>query len=1098
MALRTRLIPILTVTMMLACSSGGNIISNGADSTDSASAEVQRPLDVEPARADSKGDARGQLDLPLDLPEADLFAPCQGSGCPGAPCDTNDDCDAGVCTLHLGELVCSTFCVEDCPEGWSCKPWGSGPDGTYACLSDHSHLCQPCTDANSCSGDGLQNVCAVYPGQGTFCGALCDADHLCPEGYCCQEILSTEGTTTKQCVALAGVCSCTQTAVALALATPCTKSNELGTCSGLRVCTDAGLTDCDAKLPAPEVCNGLDDDCDGTIDDVACDDGNDCTEDTCDPVAGCSQVALDGPSCNDLDKCTTGDTCVAGLCVGTPVKCNDGNPCTDDLCDELTGCTFPDNTSPCDDDNPCTLADQCQEGTCVPGPAITCNDNNPCTADICDAAAGCLYQPIAGPCSDGNPCTVGDQCQKGQCAWQELLNCDDGNLCTTDGCDPLLGCVHEPNTLPCNDNSLCTLGDVCAGGECKAGATLNCNDSNPCTDDLCNPLVGCTHTFGSAPCDDLDPCTVTDICSSGSCVGTGLADCNDNNPCTDDFCSPMAGCSHQANTAPCDDGNLCTLADQCHASTCKPGALLVCNDNNPCTKDACLAGQGCTFTPQNGTCDDGNQCTFDDHCSQGKCTSDQPVECDDGNPCTTDVCLPGGGCTFVPNQASCDDGDLCTTGDICQLGECVSGAAIGCDDGNLCTIDSCLAGQCQHAPADLPCDDANACTVGDTCQGGTCKGTFSIDCNDDNLCTSDFCDPTKGCTYVLNNAPCDDGNICTLTDQCSGGECVSTGTMNCNDNNPCTADQCLPDSGCSFAPNQAECDDGNICTQGDVCANGACTFSAFNPCDDDNVCTVDSCHPLLGCQHVPVSGSCDDNDACTTQDLCADGLCVGGAAPDCDDQNACTEDACLPDTGCTHPPVEDATPCDDGDACTATDLCQAGSCQGSDPVTCDDSNDCTDDACDSQAGCLYVPISPCCGNNQVEAGEQCDDGNATGGDGCSATCQNESPCPNGTAYVNGYCWVKAIAHKESHSAACSRVGKSATAKEVAMTWDNNVLTQIAATWGFTSIGDYNNSAHAMWCNNSAQHCGTHNWGSPYDNYGPYGDSAYWPVYTCHP
>ncbi len=36
----------------------------------------------------------------------------------------------------------------------------------------------------------------------------------------------------------------------------------------------------------------------------------------------------------------------------------------------------------------------------------------------------------------------------------------------------------------------------------------------------------------------------------------------------------------------------------------------------------------------------------------------------------------------------------------------------------------------------------------------------------------------------------------------------------------------------------------------------------------------------------------------------------------------------------------------------------------------------------------YIPI---CGNNKVDAGEQCDDGNRTNGDGCSSTCKIEVP-----------------------------------------------------------------------------------------------------------
>ena len=1096
--MRNTLLSLAFSLVVLACSNGGGVITSGGDTTDiqRSSTDQQGPeLDVAPV-PDSP-------DVPIswDGSEAkpeDAFISCEGSGCPGDPCQTNQDCKSGICTRHLGDFVCSDFCVEECPEGFSCKPWGEGPDGTYVCLSLHSHLCLPCADATDCSELGQQNVCAVYPEYGTFCGALCEANQLCPDGYGCQEVLSTESTVTKQCVRLDGECKCTQNAIELALSTPCVTKSDFGACTGMRVCTEEGLSQCDAKIPAEDVCNGLDDNCDGVTDEAACDDGNECTDDSCDPLQGCLQQPLSGDLCNDGNKCTTGDSCSAGICAGTEVQCNDGNPCTDDLCDELTGCTFPNNTTPCDDGDPCTLGDHCQDSACVSGPAITCNDGNACTEDICDAAAGCLYESLTGACDDENPCTTGDHCDKGSCAWSDLLDCDDGNLCTADACDPGLGCVHEANALPCDDSSLCTLGDKCSAGSCAPGKALACDDGNACTDDICNPLVGCIHTNNSLQCEDLDPCTTTDICSSGTCVGTGLVDCDDGNPCTDDFCSPMAGCSHQANTAPCDDSDLCTVGDKCNASLCAPGAPLPCDDNNPCTQDLCQANDGCAFVAINAPCDDGNQCTSDDHCSAGKCTSDQAVECDDGNPCTTDLCLPGGGCTFVPNAAPCDDGDLCTSGDVCQLAECQPGAPVECDDGNLCTADACLDGKCLHTPTDLVCDDQNACTVGDKCSEGACKGFFALKCDDDNLCTSDYCDPGQGCTYVLNSSPCDDGNVCTFGDHCDGGDCVTTDLLVCNDGNPCTTDLCDPQKGCTFSPTDGGCDDGNECTSGDHCLNGLCAFTSFNACDDENVCTADSCDVLLGCLHGPQAGLCDDNDACTTADACANGFCSGGPAPDCDDGEACTDDSCTADTGCLHAPVQNGGGCDDLDACTPTDQCTDGACVGSGSLVCVDNDACTTDSCDAAQGCVYTPISPCCGNGQKEAGEGCDDGNTVGGDGCSATCQSETACPADTAFINGYCWVKAIAHKESHGAACSRVGKAATPKEVAMTWNNTVLKQVAATWGYTSIGDFQNSAHAMWCYNGAKHCGTHNWGSPFDNYGPYGDGNYWPVYTCKP
>ena len=56
----------------------------------------------------------------------------------------------------------------------------------------------------------------------------------------------------------------------------------------------------------------------------------------------------------------------------------------------------------------------------------------------------------------------------------------------------------------------------------------------------------------------------------------------------------------------CNDGSACTSGDACNAGTCQ-GVLAVCNDQNPCTNDACNAvSGGCTYLANSASCTDNN------------------------------------------------------------------------------------------------------------------------------------------------------------------------------------------------------------------------------------------------------------------------------------------------------------------------------------------------------------------------------------------------------------------------------------------------------------------------------------------------------------
>ena len=124
---------------------------------------------------------------------------------------------------------------------------------------------------------------------------------------------------------------------------------------------------------------------------------------------------------------------------------------------------------------------------------MNCSDGNACTTDACAKATGCYITNANGiPCSDGSACTTADTCSGGTCIGTPL-NCDDGNVCTSDSCDNVTGCAHGNVNAACNDNSVCTTGDFCAGGSCTGNA-ISCDDGNPCSVDTCDPVGGCAHT----------------------------------------------------------------------------------------------------------------------------------------------------------------------------------------------------------------------------------------------------------------------------------------------------------------------------------------------------------------------------------------------------------------------------------------------------------------------------------------------------------------------------------------------------------------------------------------------------------------------------
>ncbi len=343
---------------------------------------------------------------------------------------------------------------------------------------------------------------------------------------------------------------------------------------------------------------------------------------------GCQHPALD---CNDNDPCTDDECDPVTGCFHSPHICDDGNPCTDDMCVPGPGCVSTNNTAACEDSNFCTTGDTCSGGMCQPGAPVICNDGNVCTTDSCDPRTGCAYVNNTDSCDDGNACTIEDACVGGTCNPGVPVACDDGNVCTNDSCDPMTGCVYTNNTSPCDDGNACTTGDVCSGGTCQPGAAVVCSASDPChVAGICNPVTGlCSNppAPNGTPCSDGNACTQGDFCEAGTCFGGNPVTCTASDPChVAGTCNPLTGaCSNPAKPdgTACSDGNLCTLADVCVAGACLPGNPVICASIDQChVAGTCNPGTGSCSNPPapNGTgCSDGNPCTVGDVCTNGVC-----------------------------------------------------------------------------------------------------------------------------------------------------------------------------------------------------------------------------------------------------------------------------------------------------------------------------------------------------------------------------------------------------------------------------------------------------------------------------------------------
>ena len=537
----------------------------------------------------------------------------------------------------------------------------------------------------------------------------------------------------------------------------------------------------------------------------------------------------------------------------------DGKDCGDDGCDGTCGT--------CNGGSFCEGIETCQDGICVQDPAPNCDDGNPCTDDECDpeqAACTNILKPLDQLIVEDCLCDNDEDCEP----LEDGDPCNGTLVCDTEAETPTCK-VDDPTVVVCDD-----LPD---------GVHPDCNVP------ACDPETGLCVTLAAnegSGCSDGDACTEGELCTGGACFGGSEVNCDDGNQCTDDSCNSDLGCQSEPTWgATCDDGEFCSTNDTCKGadgSVCEGSGWESCEDGNPCTSDQCVPGsQGCYNPPNADPCDDGNACTENDVCAGGLCVPGVAMDCDDGNECTGDSCDPVVGCVFT--AVDCDDGNDCTL-DTCVGGVCDFDAEVmngfECDDGTECTFnDACFDGECVATPApedqlewlDCFCDGVEDCAIVDdgiecngavVCDDGRCLPGPPVPCDDGNECTDDVCDPVNDCVFTNNAVACDDGDPCTTGDYCAQGACVSLSPLECDDTNPCTDDECVTGVGCEYTPNTAPCEDGDPCTDGDHCEGGICIAGPDFVCDPDHdgVCLSVQC-PTVAPDDCPTVWNPDADSA---------------------------------------------------------------------------------------------------------------------------------------------------------------------------------------------------------------------------------------------
>ncbi|MBT9559221.1 MAG: putative metal-binding motif-containing protein, partial [Myxococcales bacterium] len=961
-------------------------------------------------------------------------------GGPGWECLNNDDCDSEWCVITSQGKQCSEKCIDSCLlEGWGCKPVETlGGDQAQICLPLYPNLCDPCASHADCNlnpGDSSSFCLPREDGLGSFCGADCSTGIACPDGYACEDIQVSGVGVRKQCQPTAGACGCSARAIALELATPCSSTNEYGTCLGERTCEPVGLSPCSADVPAEETCDAGDDDCDGETDE--------------DGATGCV------PYFKDLDEDDYGSTaserCLCGP-NGTFTAVESGD------CNDSVALVNPSSTEQCDGvDNDC-------DGETDEAGALGCTKRY---ADVDQDTWGDLETEVCLCADDGaHPALKSGDCDDTTDTVSPVAAevCDGlDNDC--DGFkDPVgaTGCTlsfldADTDTFGIITDSKCLCTPTAPysatlSGDCDdKNGTVNPDAAETCggIDDNCDGItdppnaVGCQPYYRDIDEDKVGLADDSQCLCAPSAPYSALAkgDCNDADP----FTSPIANEACNDKDDDCDGST-----DEFGAAGCKDHYKDEDGDDYGLSADArCLCDADDVYsTLVGGDCDDEDEArspAASEQCGNGKDDDcDGQTDEEGGAACVTyyrdsdgdlygteldSRCLCGPGGAFTTKVAGdCNDNEkpvypgaaeLCNTADDDCDGQTDEEGASSCvtyfldDDKDLYGVTGstkCLCAATAPYTALIGGDCKDSSDEIRPNRQELCNG-IDDDCNDviddENAvgCEVRYLDVDKDGFGVPGSQKCVCPGHPTLT-ATKGGDC--------NDNDllvypgtPCGAPSCsgatltsppmCEGSGTCTPGGAAPCPGGTVCENTTACKTG-CVSNA--DCIAGNTCIGGTCTGKkpdgTGC----VDGSQCQSGYCDSGFCCAGGKCCGGVASQCDDGNPCTDNACTNfQCAASNNTAECGAAFCDGSSYTAPRTCDGGLCKAGGVITaCTTSDPCLVAECSltSGTGCRTKPAAPgttcaaatCSGSTATNA-KLCD-----GSGGCSLA-GTTSTCPGG-------------------------------------------------------------------------------------------------------